>query len=77
MIQEHAWMNKELFMNWLFHFVASMSSGVSPENRHLLNFYGHVNHIALQTVQEENMMGIDLLTLPSHTTHRIQPLDVI
>jgi hypothetical protein len=32
--------------------------------------------IYLQTVEAGNMMGIDLLTFPAHTTHRLQPLDV-
>jgi len=29
----HAWMTKQLFLNWIFHYTASMSSGVSSENR--------------------------------------------
>ena len=37
---------------------------------------GHGSLIALQTVEAANTMGIDLLTLPAHTTHRLQPLDV-
>ena len=72
----HAWMNTKLFLNQLCHFVASISSGVSPENKQLLILDGHGSHIAIQTVEEENMFGIDLLTLLSHTTHRIQPLNV-
>jgi hypothetical protein len=27
-------------------------------------------------MEEAYKMGIDLLTLPAHTTHRLQPLDV-
>ena len=72
----NAWMTKELFMNWLCHFASSIPGGVSHENRHLLIFDGHGSHIALQTVEAANTMGIDLLTLPAHTTHRLQPLDV-
>ena len=53
-----------------------MLGGVSPENIHLLIFYGHGSHIAIQTIEEANMLGIDLLTLPAHTTHMMQPLDV-
>ena len=53
-----------------------MLSGVSIENRHLLIFYGHGSHIDLQTIREENMMGIDLLTLPTHTNHRLHQVDV-
>lgn len=72
----HAWMTKELVLNWLCHFVASLPSGDPPENRHLLILDGHGSHMALQTIEEVNNFGIDLLTLPAHTTHRLQPLDV-
>ena len=72
----NAWMTKELFMNWLCHFASSIPSGVSHENRHLLIFDGHGGHIALQTVEATNTMGIDLLTFPTHTTHKLQRLDV-
>ncbi|KAH9292571.1 hypothetical protein KI387_042243, partial [Taxus chinensis] len=33
-------------------------------------------HVALQTVEEANKLGIDLITLPSHTSHKLQPLDI-
>ena len=32
--------------------------------------------MAIQTIEEENNLGIELLTFPTHTTHRLQPLDV-
>jgi len=72
----HAWMTKELFLNWLCHFATSVPSGVSPENIHLLILDGHGSHMALQTIEETNIFGIDLLTLLPHTTHILQPLDV-
>ncbi|KAH9292362.1 hypothetical protein KI387_042453, partial [Taxus chinensis] len=50
--------------------------GVSPNNRHLLIFDGHGSHVALGTIQEARSLGIDLLTLPAHTSHKLQPLDV-
>ncbi|KAH9314182.1 hypothetical protein KI387_022809 [Taxus chinensis] len=74
--QPHAWMTKELFMNWLHHFARSVPGGVSPKNRHLLIFDGHGSHVALGTIQEARNLGIDLLTLPAHTSHKLQPLDV-
>ena len=72
----HAWMTIELFWNWLCHFVASILGGVSPKNKHLLVLDGYGSHIVVQTIEEENKLGIDLLTLLAHTTHRLQPLDV-
>ena len=42
----------------------------------MLNFYAHGSHIAIQTIKEENKLGINLLTLPAHTTHKLQPLNM-
>ena len=67
----NAWMTKELFLNWLCHFAAFISSGVLREKKHLVIFDGHGIHIALQTVEATNIMGVDLLTFPTHTTHRL------
>ncbi|XP_057843427.2 MFS-type transporter clz9-like [Cryptomeria japonica] len=74
--QQHAWMTKELFLNWLHHFKYLVPGGVSPTNRHLLIFDGHGSHAALLTIQEVRMIGIDFLTLLAHTSHKLQPLDV-
>ncbi|KAH9292343.1 hypothetical protein KI387_042469 [Taxus chinensis] len=74
--QPHAWMTKELFLNWLHHFARSVPGGVSPTNRHLLIFDGHGSHVAFGTIQEARNLGIDLVTLPAHTSHKLQPLDV-
>ena len=65
-----------LLLNWLFHFVASVSGGVSPENRNLLILDGHGSHMVVQTIEEANKFVIDLLTLLAHTSHRLQPLNV-
>jgi hypothetical protein len=58
-------------MNWIYIFSTYVPGGVSPYNKHLLIFNGYGNHVALQTMEEENKMGIDLLTSPTHTTHRL------
>ncbi|XP_057842521.2 uncharacterized protein LOC131051937 [Cryptomeria japonica] len=69
--QPYAWMMKELFLNWLYHFARSVLGGVSCTNRHLLIFDGHRSHVALTTIQEAKSLGIDLLTLPAHTSHKL------
>jgi len=74
--KEHAWITKELFLNWLQHFAGSIPRGVSPTNRSLLIFDGHGSHVAFKTIEEARHLGIDLITLPAHTSHRLQPLDV-
>jgi hypothetical protein len=49
---------------------------VSPTNRHLLIVDGHNSHVTLEVVHKAMDIGLDLLTLPSHTSHRLQLLDV-
>ncbi|XP_059068723.1 MFS-type transporter clz9-like [Cryptomeria japonica] len=75
-VQEHAWMTKELFLNWLEHFAHSVPGGVPPSHRALLIFDGHGSHVAFRTIEEARQIGIDLVTLLAHTSHKLQPLDV-
>lgn len=72
----HAWLTEELFLICLFHFAASVLDGVSPNNIPLLILDGHGSHMAVQKIEEENNFCINLLTFPTHTTRRLQPLDV-
>jgi hypothetical protein len=77
-MQEKAWMTGRLFSSWISHFVKSLDSrgGISPTNRHLLIMDGHGSHVTLEVVYKAMQIGLDLVTLPSHTSHRLQPLDV-
>jgi hypothetical protein len=71
-MQKRAWMTAYLFSTWISHFIESVSSlgGISPTRRHLLILDGHNSHVTLEVVKEA---GLDLLTLPSHTSHALQP----
>lgn len=77
-MQPEAWMTAELFSHWTSHFIRALESrgGVSPSNRHLLVVDGHNSHVTLEVVQKAMDVGLDIITLPSHTSHRLQPLDV-
>ena len=37
---------------------------------------GHNSYITLQVVCKAAAIGLDILTLPSYTSHSLQPLDV-
>ena len=76
-MQQRAWMTSYLFSAWILHFIASVRrvGNISPENRHLLILDGHNSHVTLDVVREASDAGLDLLTLPAHTSHT-QPLDV-
>jgi len=71
-------MTAYLFLAWLTHFSRHVRRlhGLSTENKHLLILDGHGLHVTLEVVKKATMEGIDIITLPSHTSHRLQPLDV-
>ena len=37
---------------------------------------GHNSHVTIEVLQQAMKVGLDVLTLPSHTSHKLQPLDV-
>jgi hypothetical protein len=77
-MQPRAWMTGYLFSAWISHFIECVqhTGGISVEQRHLLILDGHSSHMTLDIVWEARAAGLDLLTLPSHTSHAMQPLDV-
>jgi hypothetical protein len=76
-MQNKAWMTGFLFSVWIAHLVKALESrrGISPTNRHLLILDGHNSHVTLDVVYKAKENGLDLITLPSHTSHRLQRLD--
>jgi hypothetical protein len=77
-MQPQAWMTAFLFDAWISHFIGALGKrgGISPSNRHLLILDGHCSHVTLQVVCKAATAGLDIVTLPSHTSHHFQPLDV-
>jgi hypothetical protein len=77
-IQPWAWMTSYLFSAWISHFIELVRrfDVISSEQRYLLILDGHNSHISLDVVHEAKSVGLDLVTLPSHTSHALQPLDV-
>lgn len=67
-------MNENLFVDWLKHFQNFVKS--SEENCVLLIVDNHVSHCTLQAYNYCKENFIVLLTIPPHTSHRTQPLDV-
>jgi hypothetical protein len=77
-MQPRTWMTSYLFSAWISHFLESVSrvGGISPDHWHLLILDGNNSHVTLEVAVEAKMVGLDLLTLPPHTSHALQPLDV-
>jgi hypothetical protein len=68
------YMTSELFLDWIKHFCAyAKPSELQPV---LLIMDNHVSHINLEAIEFCRAHNIHLLTLPPHTTHVLQPLDI-
>ena len=77
-MQPNAWMTRWLFESWIFHFIECLKRGpgVDLSNRHLLILDGHNSHVTLKVVKISMGSGLDIVSLPSHTSHALQPLDI-
>jgi hypothetical protein len=53
-----------------------IQSGISLTYRHLFILDGHGSHVTLEAIQQSKKFGFDMIILPSHTSHALQPLDV-
>lgn len=74
-ISETGYINTQLFIQWLKHFIAYVKP--SAEEKVLLVLDGHTTHSKnLEAITLARTHGVILLQLPGHTTHRLQPLDV-
>lgn len=68
------WMNAEIFVDVMKHFIKHTSA--SKDNPALLILDNHESHLSIETLNLAKSSGVTLLTLPPHTTARLQPLDV-
>ena len=68
------WVNKDLFLDYLNHFICH--TRCSKENKVFLILDNHEAHISLAAIDLAKENGVVLLTMPPHTSHRLQPLDV-
>ena len=70
------WVNEETFLKWFEHFVTQ----VQPKSRDqpvVLILDGHSSHTKnLVLIEKARDNNVVLISLPSHCTHRMQPLDV-
>lgn len=70
---DNGWTNCEIFVKWLEHF----KSIAKPEQngKHILVMDGHHSHKTLAALDFARENGIEMITLPPHCIHRMQPLD--
>lgn len=70
----NGWITTELFIHWLKHFISYTNP--TPEMPVLLIMDNHNSHLSLGVIRLARESNVVLLTLPPHTSHKIQPLDV-
>lgn len=68
------WMNSELFVEVMKHFIRCSNS--SKEKPTLLILDNHESHLSIEAVDLAKENGVIMLTIPPHTSNRLQPLDV-
>ncbi|XP_047020138.1 uncharacterized protein LOC124636298 [Helicoverpa zea] len=71
---QSGWMNKELFVKTMKHFITHTNS--RKDNPSLLILDNHESHISIEALNLAKDNGVTILTVPPHTTGKIQPLDV-
>ena len=69
----NGWTKAEIFMKWLEHFAEVARA--AKDNKQIIILDGHHSHKTLTAVLYARERGITLITLPPHSTHRMQPLD--
>ncbi len=67
--------------SFLFKFVLSffkkwVPSEIFQSNQHILILNEHGSHVTLKKIAQAHEFGLDMVALPSHTFHLLQPLDV-
>ncbi|KAF0300312.1 hypothetical protein FJT64_027146 [Amphibalanus amphitrite] len=73
-VSANGWSTEEIFLQWLQEFITF--TGATTNNKQLLIVDNHYTHCNLKVLTLARENGVVILTLPPHTSHRLQPLDV-
>ena len=68
------WINTQLFTKWMEHFIKHTRA--SLDHKVLLVLDNHESHQSIETYELCRSNGVIMVSLPPHTSHRLQPLDV-
>lgn len=71
---DNGWITEELFIVWLHHFI--LHAKPTKEDPVLLVMDNHKTHTTLAAYNLCKENGIIVVTLPPHSSHRLQPLDI-
>ena len=73
----NGWSNDAFGLQWLTTVFDPTTCPSSPRTKRLLIVDGHSSHINMTFINKCDSLRIILLVLPPHSTHRLQPLDVV
>ena len=73
-VSDSGWVTTQLFLQWFHHFVEH--AGPSKERRVLLIMDNHTSHISSDIITQARLHGVDIVTIPPHSSHVLQPLDL-
>jgi hypothetical protein len=69
--------NFKIFQDFFKNFIVQAYGGnLFKINRHLLLLDGQNSHVTLEVVHKARNVVLDFITLPSHMSHALHPLDV-
>lgn len=76
-MQPKTWMTQVFILQRDFHFIMSIQAcgNLCTSNRHLFILDGHKSHVIINIVHKTKAIGLDIITLSSHTSHILQPLN--
>jgi hypothetical protein len=70
--------NFKIFQDYFKNFIVQAHRGnLFKTNFHLLLLNGHNSHVTLEVLHKARNVVLDLITLPSHMSHVLQPFDVV
>lgn len=72
----NGWSNNAFGLAWLNEVFDCNTSKKAGNRRRLLILDGHNSHINMEFINLCDSKRIILIVFPSHTTHRLQPLDI-
>lgn len=74
LVSDSGWITSETFLKWMEFFVAQVRP--SENQKCLLILDNHSSHRSIQVLDYASQNHITILSVPPHTTHKLQPLDV-
>ena len=70
---DSGWTDSTVFIKWLKHFVYHVKP--TPSKKVVLFVDGHVSHKSYEVIEYARANGIEMISFPPHTTHKLQPLN--